>query len=70
MARKRSVSIDGHGTSVSLEDEFWDELKTIASSERVSVAALIARIDHERGTKHALSSALRLHVLKVLKQDR
>ena len=67
MIRKRSVSIDGHGTSVSLEDEFWAELKASAVAERTSLAALIARIDRERGTRHALSSALRLHVLQRLK---
>ncbi len=65
--RKRSVSIDGHGTSVSLEDEFWAELKRIAARDGSSLAALIARVDRERGTRHALSSALRLHVLSDLK---
>ena len=33
MIRKRSVSLSGHKTSFSLEDEFWDELRALASKE-------------------------------------
>lgn len=60
--RKRSLSIAGHRTSVSLEDEFWDALKQIAAAEGRSVTALIAEIDTRRGATN-LSSALRLHAL-------
>lgn len=58
---KRSVTIAGHTTSVSLEAPFWDILKAIAAAEGRSLAALIADIDEKRGTN--LSSALRLYVL-------
>lgn len=61
---KRSVSIAGHTTSISLEKPFWDALKTIAAKEKRSLAALIADIDERRGTN--LSSALRLYVLDRL----
>jgi predicted DNA-binding ribbon-helix-helix protein len=64
--KKRSVKIAGHSTSVSLEDEFWTELQTIAAAEKTSLNALIARIDEGRGGKN-LSSALRLYVLKTVK---
>ena len=64
---KHSVTLNGHRTSISLEDEFWEELKSIADAENISVASLIAGIDRARGTKRALSSALRLHVLHTLK---
>ncbi|MDP1749470.1 MAG: ribbon-helix-helix domain-containing protein [Reyranella sp.] len=71
---KRSVTIDGHRTSISLEDAFWTELSAIARARGLSVNALVAEIDHARGTplgtaKGAnLSSALRLHVLDELKK--
>jgi predicted DNA-binding ribbon-helix-helix protein len=59
---KRSVSIRGHPTSVSVEDEFWAGLREIAQGRSLSVAALIAEIDEARGSR-GLSSAIRLHVL-------
>jgi predicted DNA-binding ribbon-helix-helix protein len=59
---KRSIVLDGHRTSVSLEDPFWDALKDIAKWKRNTVAELISSINLDR--KHAnLSSALRLFVL-------
>ena len=66
MVKKRSVKIAGHKTSVSLEEEFWDALKAIAAAEGVSMNALIERIDSERSGN--LSSALRVYVLKHLRQ--
>ena len=63
---KRSVTINGHATSISLEAEFWRELKRMADEAGLSVAALIARIDADRKTGN-LSSALRLAVLNDLK---
>lgn len=62
--KKRSVSILGHATSITLEDEFWDALKAIAQRNGQSMNALIAQIDQSRGA-HNLSSALRIHVLKT-----
>ena len=61
--RKRSLSIAGHRTSVSLADAFWDALKQIAADEKRSVTALIAEVDSKRGATN-LSSALRLHALE------
>jgi predicted DNA-binding ribbon-helix-helix protein len=60
---KRSVVISGHRTSVSLEEAFWSALKTIAASDGVSLAGLVAQIDAERGEAN-LSSALRVFALK------
>ncbi|HEX2887446.1 ribbon-helix-helix domain-containing protein [Vineibacter terrae] len=71
--RKRSVTIGGHRTSVSLEAAFWDELLAIAARRGVSLNVLVADIDRERlqgrDLRDAtnLSSALRLHVLEALK---
>ena len=59
---KRSVVLEGHKTSVSLEDAFWRGLKDIAWSRRTTLSDLISSIDldRERGN---LSSALRLFIL-------
>ncbi len=64
-ARKRSVIVAGHPTSVSLEPEFWVALKELAAARGLSTAALIAEID--RGRKGNLSSAIRVHVLADLR---
>ena len=64
--RKRSVNLQGHATSVSLEDEYWAELKRMAAESGIPVAALIERIDAARQVAN-LSSALRLAVLADLK---
>ena len=65
--RRRSVTIAGHRTSVSLEDPFWDQLKTIASDRNVSVAQVVSEVDKGRGGNR--SSALRVFVLQeVLKR--
>jgi predicted DNA-binding ribbon-helix-helix protein len=60
---KRSIAIAGHRTSISLEEAFWRALKEIAVADGVSLAALVAKIDAERGEAN-LSSALRVFVLE------
>lgn len=64
---KRSVAIAGHRTSVSLEEEFWDELKRIATEREISINGLIAEIDEKRARTN-LSSAIRLEILADLKK--
>ena len=60
---KRSVSLGGHKTSISLEDAFWNYLKEIAESRGVSVSVIVAEIQaQDRRTN--LSSATRLLVLE------
>jgi predicted DNA-binding ribbon-helix-helix protein len=66
MIRKRSVTLNGHATSISLEDQFWSELKRMADSFEMSLGALVEKIDRDRGATN-LSSALRLAVLDYLK---
>ena len=63
---KRSVNLHGHATRVSLEDEYWAELKRMAAESGLPVGALIERIDGARQSAN-LSSALRLAVLADLK---
>jgi predicted DNA-binding ribbon-helix-helix protein len=60
---KRSFSIGGHRTSISLETPFWDALKAAATTEQVSLSTLIARIDAGRGSS-GLSSAVRTWLLE------
>lgn len=62
--RKRSLSLAGHRTSVTLEPIFWAELRRIAAREGVSLNALAARIDAARGPDIGLASALRVAVLQ------
>lgn len=69
LIRKHSATLHGHRTSFSLEEEFWSELKTIARIQGVSLASLITEIDDRREAESNLSSALRLHVLRHLKQE-
>ncbi|MFN0190841.1 MAG: ribbon-helix-helix domain-containing protein [Aestuariivirga sp.] len=60
---KRSITIAGHRTSISLEEEFWEELRRAAARDHVTIAALIASIDSTRGNRN-LSSAIRVWLLK------
>lgn len=67
---KRSVSIDGHRTSVSLEDAFWRGLDRAARARSITRAALIAAIDHARPPEVGLATACRLFVLAEQRRDR
>jgi len=60
---KRSVVFNGHKTSVSLEDPFWNSLKEIAIAHGVTLSKLVAEIDKARQHNN-LSSAVRLFVLE------
>jgi predicted DNA-binding ribbon-helix-helix protein len=60
---KRAITIAGHKTSVSIEDEFWEALKEIANERGMSRQALIASIDAERRNAN-LSSAIRVFVIE------
>jgi predicted DNA-binding ribbon-helix-helix protein len=59
---KRSIVIDGHKTSVSLEDPFWTDLKKIAHGQQATLSELVTKIDGAR-EQNNLSSAIRLFVL-------
>jgi predicted DNA-binding ribbon-helix-helix protein len=67
---KRSMTIAGHQTSISLEPLFWDVLKTAAEMRQLPVNALVAQIDVERlesGTPCGLASAIRLWLAANIK---
>jgi predicted DNA-binding ribbon-helix-helix protein len=66
MVKKRSVSINGHRTSYSIEDEFQVELESIAASRKLPVAQLVAEIDRTPRNHGGLSSAIRVYVLNYI----
>lgn len=68
--KKRSVSLGGHRTSYSVEDEFLDILKSMANAQSIPLARLILQIDIARSKDTNLSSALRLAALNQVKSER
>jgi predicted DNA-binding ribbon-helix-helix protein len=58
--RKRSIRIAGHATSLTLEEPFWRDLQALARKRKLSLNALVGKIDTGRGGN--LSSALRLFI--------
>ncbi len=66
--RRHSVTLQGHRTSISLEDAFWARLKLIAARRGLSINGLVAEIDAARIGDDAgggnLSSALRVLALE------
>lgn len=62
---KHSLVVAGHRTSISLEDEFWTELKAMAATRDCALASLVAEIDSQRGGAN-LSSAIRIAILRDL----
>ena len=63
---KISVSLSGHQTSISLEQEFFDVLQHIAKTRNVSIAYIIKNIDENRNPKSNLSSEIRIWILKQI----
>lgn len=60
---KRSLTLFGHRTSVTLEDTFWRQFQIIADEMKISVNALASRIDAARPSGVGLASAIRVYVL-------
>lgn len=65
---KHSLTLHGHRTSVSLEEEFWLEFRAIARDDGKPLNALAAEIDEWRGTDAGLASAIRVYVLQRVKE--
>ena len=66
---KRSLTLRGHRTSVSLEAEFWQAFRDIAAKEGKPINQLAAEIDADRGTDCGLASAIRLFVLRHFRES-
>ncbi|MCQ2913609.1 MAG: HAD-IA family hydrolase [Alphaproteobacteria bacterium] len=67
--KKYSMTLSGHKTSISLEPEFWNQLKTIAKKDNLSIQQLIAVLD--KGPRYSgLSSCIRIFILdRLLKEN-
>lgn len=63
---KHSLTLRGHRTSVSLEPEFWDEFRRLATLRNQTINGLAIEIDEGRGDV-GLASAIRVFVLKSLR---
>lgn len=63
---KVSISLSGHQTSISLEQEFFDILKILAKKQNTTVAHIIKEIDDNREPDSNLSSEIRIWILKQL----
>ena len=65
--KKRSLTLKGHRTSVSIEDKFWEEFCKIAYRKKVSVNELASELDAPRElTSVSLASLIRNLVLADL----
>jgi predicted DNA-binding ribbon-helix-helix protein len=63
---KRSVVLNGHKTSVSLENEFWEGLRDIGDAKHAKLSDLVRQVDQERSNGN-LSSAIRVFVLSYFR---
>ncbi len=62
---KRSLTLKGHRTSVSLEDPFWNAFRDIAEDQGRAINDLAAEIDATRDLDTGLATAIRIYVLDV-----
>ena len=60
---KRSLTLKGHRTSVTLEDEFWQAFRSIAARRGRGLNDLASEIDAARDLETGLASAIRVFVL-------
>ncbi|WP_231703986.1 ribbon-helix-helix domain-containing protein [Cochlodiniinecator piscidefendens] len=66
--KKRSLTLKGHRTSVTLEDAFWRAFRDIAARDEKAINVLAAEIDAMRDLETGLASAIRLYVLADLQR--
>lgn len=67
---KRSLTLCGHRTSVTLEEPFWQEFQSLAKDKAISVNALASRVDAARPSGVGLASAIRVFVLDAALQQK
>ena len=67
---KHSLTLQGHRTSVTLEDVFWREFRRIAQEAGKPINGLAAEIDAERAPDVGLASSIRVYVLEALLKER
>lgn len=64
---KRSLTLRGHRTSVSLEEDFWRAFREIAAEKSLAINELAAQIDADRDMETGLATAIRLYILNHYK---
>ncbi len=67
---KRSLTLKGHRTSVSLEEEFWQAFRAIAQEKGLPINVLAAEIDVARDPETGLASAIRVFILNWYRHKR
>lgn len=67
---KRSLTLRGHRTSVSLEDVFWQEFRRVAEHQGKALNALASEIDETRDPEVGLASAIRVYLFERLLAER
>ncbi len=67
---KRSLTLHGHRTSVSLEEPFWEAFRAIAEARGQTLNQLAAGIDDARSGDEGLASAIRVFVLAYYREAR
>ncbi len=67
MLIKKSITINKHRTSLSLESEFWEAIKIVSTIKNCSIESLIANIDLNRKT--SLASSTRVFLLQFFKNN-
>ncbi len=67
MLIKRSITINKHRTSLSLESEFWEAIKIVSKMKNCSIESLITQIDLNRKT--SLASSIRVFLLQFFKNN-
>ena len=61
---KHSLTLRGHRTSVSLEEEFWQAFRAIATERGLTLNQLAVEVDEARAGDVGLASAMRVFVLR------
>lgn len=61
---KHSLTLRGHRTSVSLEEEFWQAFRAIAAERGLTLNQLAVEVDEARAGDVGLASAIRVYVLR------
>lgn len=69
-AKKRSVNINGHKTSVCLEDEFWEEVLFLARKAKMTIGDYLLKISNAKLERQGLASAIRCAVLHEVMKGR
>ena len=67
MLIKRSITINKHRTSLSLENEFWEAIKIVSRIKNCSIESLITNIDLNRKT--SLASSTRVFLLQFFRNN-